>query len=68
MYKVDNKDGAAEDLENSFVVPRHGNASKPLAGPYYRTDQSVLKEITKNLEEGRSCDSTYKKFSLPSFC
>ena len=52
MHKWD-KDAEKE----AFVMPCHGNASKPAAKTYYRTDPEVLRVIKSNIEEDKlSCE------------
>ena len=63
-YKLDIEND--ENLDECFVVPRHGNSSKPLACPYYRTDKSVLENASFALDVGKNCDSIYREYSSSS--
>ena len=46
-----------------FVVERHANATKPHAGPYYRRDKTVFKEIQEKLSNGIAPDEVYIQIS-----
>ncbi len=58
-YRID----GIGDLDNDFVVPRHGNATKPIATGYYRTDAKIIKEATSKLNKKMSADAVYKSLS-----
>ena len=42
-----------------FTVERHGNATKPHSGAYYRKEQTVFTDVCKKLDDGMSPDETY---------
>lgn len=46
-----------------FIVPRHGNASKPQASQYYRKDPLLSHEVDKQLASGLSTDQVYNNLS-----
>ena len=48
---------------DNFVVERHGNATKPYAGAYYRKDKALLDIVRGNLSSGASPDEVYLKVS-----
>ena len=43
----------------NFVLPRHGNATRPTTSAYYRKDPKLLAEIDGFLEKGMSTDRVY---------
>lgn len=55
MYRWAGEDQGPED----FVLPRHGNATRPTTNAYYRKDPKLLKEIDHMLEMGMSTDRVY---------
>jgi len=46
-----------------FIVPHHGNASKPQSSQYYRKDPSLSHEVDKQLASGLSTDQVYNNLS-----
>ena len=46
--------------EENFVLPRHGNAVKPTAAVYYRTDSKVLCTSRKEITNNKNYDDIYK--------
>ena len=42
---------SADGPNHDFVLPRHGNASKPASGSYFRKDPSFLQKCTKCFKE-----------------
>ena len=55
MYRWAGEDHGPED----FVLPRHGNATRPTTNAYYRKDPKLLTEIDHMLEMGMSTDRVY---------
>ena len=43
----------------NFVLPQHGNATRPTTSAYYRKDPKLLAEIDGFLEKGMSTDQVY---------
>ena len=58
MYKWDKN---AE--KEAFVMLRHGNASKPAAATYYRTDPEVFRVIKSNIEEDKLSSRIYENIN-----
>lgn len=46
-----------------FVLPRHGNASRPTTSAYYRRDSKIFTQIDGMLEKGMSTDGIYSNIS-----
>jgi len=59
MYRWARDDQGPRD----FVLPRHGNASRPTTNAYYRQDPKIFSEIDSMLEKGMSTDSIYSSIS-----
>ena len=53
MYKW--CDGVARE----FILPRHGNASKPTSSQYFRKDPKLFGEVDGMLKQGLSTDQVY---------
>eukprot|EP00112_Aurelia_sp_Birch-Aquarium-sp1_P016153 Seg3637.1 transcript_id=Seg3637.1/GoldUCD/mRNA.D3Y31 product="hypothetical protein" protein_id=Seg3637.1/GoldUCD/D3Y31 len=60
-YRVHGEYG--ETLEENFIMPRHGNATRPTAAKYFRTEKKVLKAAASALERKMSADAVYKSLS-----
>ena len=54
------KKGAASQNED-FLIPRHGNAKKPTAAAYYRTDIQTISKARTMLSENYSSSSIYNE-------
>ena len=61
-----NSTDSQENFEENFKVPRHGNALKPTAGPYYRTDKNVSEQAAASLKENKSCAAVYENLASSS--
>ncbi|XP_066914107.1 uncharacterized protein [Clytia hemisphaerica] len=46
---------------DKIKMGRHGNATNPHAGPYFRKDPEVLKSVDQNLKAGMSPEQVYIK-------
>ena len=51
------------DADTDFVLPRHGNATKPVSGPYFRKDPHLFEEIDNMLDKGLSTNQVYSTMS-----
>ncbi len=61
-YRLDvNIDG--QEFEEAFKLPSHGNATKPAAASYFRTDTNVLRSVKSCLQQKMSCEEVYKLHS-----
>ena len=49
----------ADGANYDFVLPHHGNASKPASGSYFRKDLSLFAELDDMLNRGLSTDQVY---------
>ena len=54
------KKGTASQNED-FLIPRHGNAKKPTAAAYYRTDSQTISKARTMLSENYSSSSIYNE-------
>ena len=63
-YRVDSSEDP-DEFEINFKIPRHGNAVKPTAATYFRTDKSVLEKAALLLKE-KSPNAVYESLSQPS--
>ena len=52
-------DGAAQ----RFYLPRHGNATKPTSGQYYRKDPSLFSKVNNLIVKGLSTDQVYNSIA-----
>ena len=64
-YRV-NSTESQENFEENFKVPRHGNALKPTAASYYRTDKKVSEQAAASLKENKSCTAVYENLASSS--
>ena len=53
----------SEGADQNFILPRHGNSSKPSSGSYVKTDPSVAKKVNALLNDGKFTDQVYAKLS-----
>lgn len=49
-----------EHDENDFILPRHGNATKPHAGVYYKQNPELKKKALSKIENGDSSAKVYR--------
>ena len=49
----------ADGADHDFALPRHGNASKPASGSYFRKDPSLFAEVDDMLDRRLSTDQVY---------
>ena len=61
-YRVSSTE-SQENFKENFKVPRHGNALKPTAASYYRTDKKVLEQAAASLTENKSCAAVYENLA-----
>ena len=64
-YRVSSTE-SQENFEENFKVPKHGNALKPTAASYCRTDKKVLEQAAASLTENKSCAAVYENLALSS--
>ena len=48
MYRWANKDQGPND----FILPKHGNATRPTTSSYYRNDPTLFHEVDELLDKG----------------
>ena len=49
----------ADGADQRFDLPRHGNATKPTSGQYYRKDPSLFSKVDNLIGKGLSTDQVY---------
>lgn len=49
----------ADGADERFDLPRHGNATKPTSGQYYRKDPSLFSKVDSLIGKGLSTDQVY---------
>ena len=57
-YRWNNTD---PDFPPTFIMGRHGNATKPHAGTYYRQDPILTHKVESKLQSGSSCGKAYRE-------
>ena len=53
----------ADGADQRFDLPRHGNATKPTSGEYYRKDTSLFSKVDNLIGKGLSTDQVYNSIA-----
>ena len=56
----------AGDKQKEFIIPRHGNATKPTTNAYYQQDPCVFTQIDDMITEGMSTERIYSTMANKS--
>ena len=54
--------------DENFILPCHGNSSKPSSSSYFKTKPFVVKKVDDLLNDRKSTDQVYTKLSKENTC